>query len=186
MAQYLKISSLKGGSCNTGLKKSIIFIGKRYGRLANKEGHSSKKYFKYGVKFIANKFGAFRKNAIFRMVKPKSIKNSNAKQWCYNKQVYGKAYGYIIKLLLRCQPKDKEYVTELLNNLYHDICKEPKIDSNLERLCSNALIYRQKEMLKLYNNNPKILNYDKEEAGKLLIKIAEFDKPLPNDFKGVL
>lgn len=179
MAQYVKITSDVAGSSNGALRKAIIYIGKRHGKLANKEGYSSKEYFKCGRDFIAKKCGSFKKTAILRMVEPRRIKGSKAKQWCYNKQAYGKAYSYIISLLLKCPPEDKSYISSLLNMLYQDIRKELEPGSAPERLCSNALIYWQKSMLSIHEISTNVSVDERQEAGKILSKVKAGDKPLP-------
>jgi hypothetical protein len=173
VAQYLKVSSFTGGSSNSGLKRAITYIGKCYCRRAKKN------YYEYGIKFIAKKFGRFRKNAIRRMVDPLKIKNSDAKQWCYHRQIYGKVYGQIIKLLDKSPPSDKEYVKELLHSLYQDICKNTELGSRLAHLCSDALIFWQKDMLDLQKIKSNISINDRVDVAKILKQIAEFDKPLP-------
>jgi hypothetical protein len=179
MAQYLKISSPVGGLRNSGLKRSIIYIGKRYGKLANRDGYKDKEYFKCGIKVIAKLCGAFCKTAILCMVEPKKTKNPDNKKWCYHKQVYGKAYGHIIRLLHKCPPSEKDIVKELLNNLYLDICKKLEKNNGLAHVCSNALLFWQKDMLGLHEIKPNVSINDRKEAGEILRKIIEVDKPLP-------
>jgi len=179
MSQYLKISHPAGDSCSKGLRLSITYIGKHYGRRANREGYSDREYFRCGKNFIAKRFGAFSKTAVLLMVKPKRIKGSNVKQWCYNKRVYAGAYKYILELLLKNPASDKVYVAELLNRLYQDVYDMGENNNELARLCSNALLFWQKEMLGLHLVNSNIPSASKEEAGKILMEIAEVDRPLP-------
>jgi hypothetical protein len=181
MADYLKISypySLNI-SFSKGLKDSLTYIGRHYGKLANKEGYKGKKYLNSGIKFIAKRFGRFCGTPIRLMIEAKRIKNSNNKQWCYNKRIYGDAFGYIVELLRKRLPNDGVYVRELLNNLYRNICKESERGSELARLCSNALLFWQKEMLNLRQAGSNISDNDKGWAGKILRRIDEVDKPLP-------
>jgi hypothetical protein len=181
MSQYLKISNVVAGSVNSGLKQSIEYIGKHYGKLANKKGYDNNAYFKYGVKFIAKQFGRFRKNAIRYMVYPKNIKDSErCKQWCFNKQTYSQAFGYIIDKLLLCPTQDSEYVATLLNKLYETICNNSGSGgSPIERKCSNALIYWQKVMLSQEMIDNSIYQGDRKSAERILGGISEVDKPLP-------
>jgi len=183
MAHYLDIPSSAAGSCNKGLKAAIVYIGKRHGRLKFKEGRKTNKYFISGRNYIAGKFGALRKTAIQRMVYPENLKDPEdpkAKVWYYHKKLYWKAYRYIIRfLLLRCPLEDKEYVFTLLNELYQEVRENTKKGDELERMCSNALIYWQKSMLRTYQTNGYVSNYKREEAGILLNKIIRVDKPLP-------
>lgn len=172
MGAYIKISSDKAGSCNSGLKQSIVYIGKKYGRLANKEGATSKQYLKSGIAFVAKKFGRMRHNAIKYMIFPKRIKNSTKKQWNFNKQTYARAFSLIVDYLLKAAPEDKEYVYDLLNKLYQD---SSGYGDDVERICSDALIYWQKKMLSVNRNNPEI----GEDAGIMLRDIERYDKPLP-------
>jgi len=176
MSQYLKISYPRLKPSSGGLKMSITYIGKHYGKLANKEGYKSRKYFKYGKKFIAKRFGSFCETAIHLMAEPKRIKNSDKKQWCYNKRIYVKAYDYIIELLFKRRFSDGVYVKELLNSLYQDACRDS--NTELEHLCSNALLFWQKEMLDLCQFSANF-SIDREDAGKILRGISEVDKPLP-------
>ena len=179
MAQYLKVSSPVGGSCNNSLKRAITYIGTRYGKLANKNGRTNKEYFKGGRDFVAKRFGAFRKTAINHMVMPKKIKNSKNRHWRYHKRIYDEAYGYIIDLLLKCPPDDKNMVKGLLDDLHQDICVKSGEGNGLARHCSNALLFWQKDMLELHKISRNISDDDKEVAGKILVKIVEVDKPLP-------
>lgn len=111
MGAYIKISysSTVAGKSNRGLKEAIEYIGKRYGKLANVEGLSSKRYEKAGIAYIAKRFGHFRKSAVKYMIYPKKIKNSESRQWCYNKQIYVRAYKLILGYLLDAPAKDMDY-----------------------------------------------------------------------------
>jgi len=175
MSQYLNIPSPTGGSCNSNLREVIIYIGKHYGKLAGKKGRPDE-YFKSGIKFISKHFGSFKKTAIRLMVEPKRIKNSRNKRWCYNKRIYGKAYEYIIYLLRKRRPIDEVYITKLFENLYQNICKVVGTGSNLNYLCSDALLYWQKGMLRLHEINAHVSSDDIVIAGKILSKIDEVDK----------
>ena len=172
MAQYIKISSELATSCNTGLKKSITFIGKRYGKLAYKGGFKSNEYLKSGVRYIAKRFGRFRISAIKYMYEPKDIKGREAKEWCFNKQVYAKAYSLIVDLLLKSAPEDRNYIYDLLNQLYRESLHH---DPSIQRVCSNALIYIQKRMLSLNRNN----TCDGLASGSILRTIESNERRIP-------
>jgi hypothetical protein len=179
MSRYLKISYPKGHSCSKGLRWAITYIGKHYGRRANIAGYTDREYFKHGRNFIAKRFGAFSKGAVLSMVKSKGIKDANARQWSYHKRIYVDAYAYIIKLLFKCPPVDMTEVAKLLEGLYQDVCNDSGKGEELERLCSNALLFWQKQMLSLYRANPNASNGSREDADKILTGIIKVDKPLP-------
>ncbi len=180
---YIKITSdvAVTGLHNTALKTVITFIGKRYGKLADKKDCTSKEYFKAGKKFIAKncKCGSLFKTAIDYMVSPRKIRGEESvRQWCYSKRKYAKAYWYIIKLLLNCQPEDKEYVAKLLNALY---IKASEDESGLAYICSNALILHQKNMLRMCRvNDKRFSKTDRELAGNMVEIIEKIDKPIPH------
>lgn len=189
MSQYIKISSLTGGSCNCNLKSVITYIGKHYGRLANKEGRKNEEYFEGGVKFIIKHCGR-SKEAVRRMIEPKKIKNSKSREWCFNKRFYGKSYAYIVKLLYKkmhhkSKPSDKAYVEELLNKLYQDVCSSLSANNKPDRLYSNALIFWQKDMLELHRINNKVSEDNNKETGKIITEITEVDNKyqFPSDNK---
>lgn len=182
-----------------GLKRSIIYIGKHRDilkewrkeyiekyyaslkELSEEERHKmEKEYFKCGIEIIAkNVRGSFVKTAIRCMVKPGKAKKNYNKKWCYHKRIYGEAYGEIIRLLFKlfhkCPSNDKDYIKELLNDLYLNICKESEVGNELERSCSNTLLYWQKNMLELFKNQNYVSIYNKEGARGILKKIEDVD-----------
>lgn len=183
MADYLKIYSPVGGKLNSGLKKAITYIGKHYGKLENKEGYKNKEYFKYGRKYIAKQCKGNRcETAILYMVKPDKTKNPDNRLWRYHKRIYMEAYEHIINSLRKCPPSDKDIVKELLNDIYLDICKRLGEDNKPARLCSNALLFWQKDMLDFYNNMPNVSIYYRDIAGKILSKIKNLDNVKPIDY----
>jgi len=181
MAQYLKIPSPTGGSCNRNLKKVIRYIGMHYGKLANKKDLEEDEYYVSGLNFIAKRFGSFQKNAIRLMVEPNRIKKSKNRQWCFNKRIYVKAYYYITKLLRKRLPIDEVYITDLFKILYQNIYFVINTDSNLNCLCSDALLHWQKGMLALHEVNSNVSENDRDKAGEILRKIEKVDK-----FGGIL
>jgi hypothetical protein len=179
MAQYLKISYPEVKPRRNGLKEAITYIGKCYGKLANKSGCTDKEYFKSGKKVVAKRCGRFCWSAVSCMVTTKKVKGSNARQWCYHKRIYGKAYRIIVNMLFKSPPCDKEYVAKLLNGLYQDVCDNNKNGLEIKRLCSNALMFWQKEMLGLRQGNQEFPEDVRTAAGKILREIADVDRPLP-------
>ena len=181
MAEYLKISYPKGDPPRSNsLKRAITYLGKYYGKLANKNGHTDDDYFINGEIFIARKMGSHRKTAIRRMTESEKGNDPDNRQWYYHRRIYGKAYRNIVRWLRKRLIKDKEDVTKILDDLYRSICKETgERGNNLERLYSNALVFWQKDMLELFVINPITQIDDIEAAGKILGIIKEVDKPLP-------
>jgi hypothetical protein len=189
MARYLAIDSNLGKPSNSGLRESIIYIGKHYGKLANKTSCKNEQYLECGMKYIAKhafkakRFGIlhFRKVAIRYMFKSNQIKNdSGNRRWYYHKRMYVEAYDYIIYLLLQISYDDNNFikVKEFLNNHYKDICNKLGAGKKLDPSCSNALIYWQKKMLELHISKPIVSISNRKCAGNILDKIAEVDKPL--------
>jgi hypothetical protein len=111
------------------------------------------------------------------MVEPKKIKKSENRQWRYHRNIYTKAYEYIIKLLRRRLSCDKEIVEKLLNDLYQDICKESGKGRDLEYAYSNIFLFWQKDMLRIQkiNTNPIISNDDKDKAKEILELLENTD-----------
>lgn len=174
MSNYLKLDFNTHTRTNFAMKEALIHIGRRNGKLKDKEGYPEKEYLKAGIHFVAKKFGRFRKNAIKYMVFTKKIKNSSNKRWCFNKQVYGRAYSEIISLLLRSPIEDREVVHDLLRRLYNETVE---CDDCSAKMCSDALIYCQKRMLLI---NSVHVNFDiAKQSSRLLNSIKENDKPLP-------
>ena len=174
MGAYVKISysSKITGNYNFGLRHSFVYIGRRYGKLANIEGLDDNQYLKEGIAYIAKKIGKYRKSAIKYMIYPKKIKDSINKQWCYHKQVYAKAYFLILEHLFNAPPKDMDYVYILLITLYYENCNSK---NDVNKMCSDALLYWQKKMLYLNRNDVT----DGENSGILLRDILKYDKMLP-------
>ena len=58
MSAYLKLD-YSTPSVNDSLKVAIVYIGKHYGKNANKKGLSEKQYLNSGIKYIAKKYDGF-------------------------------------------------------------------------------------------------------------------------------
>lgn len=172
MGAYLKLDY--SCSYNRGMKKALIFIGRCYGKHKHKNVCSDNEYYNSGVKFIAKKFGRFRNNAIKYMVYPKKIKNSNNKRWCFNKQIYVRAYSMIVDCLLKSKGDDRKEVLWLLTDLF---IESKNIDPEAERVCSNALVFWQKRMLSV--NSIHKDSVTATEANTILQGIEKFDQPIP-------
>jgi len=203
MESYLKITSNIGGSRNVNLERAIMYIGEHKAiikewrktyieehyaalrKLGETEWDKNKdNYFKCGVKIVAKCLGRFRKNAVRYMVYPKTIKKSDNKQWYYNEQTYANAFGCIIdfleRFLRKCPPNEKDYLKNLINELYQQIRNNQMVVGvNLKPMYSNALLYRQKDMLTLHANNLSKPEKERKSAEKILREIEGVDRPFP-------
>ena len=171
MGAYVKISfsSQLAGNYNSALSQSFIYIGKKYGKLANVPGLDDRRYLREGIAYIARKLGKYRKSAVNNMIYPKKIKNSINKQWCFHKGTYAKAYSLILDHLLKSPPSDMRYVRQLLIALYRGDSGGGK------KMCSDALIYLQKIMLSLNRNHVT----NGANSGIILRDVLKYDKPIP-------
>jgi len=192
--QYLDICSPLGESPNIVLRDSIKYIGKYFGKLANKKGCRDWQYLKSGIEYIVKKrikSSLFKKmqsreTVIYKMIVSKKIKNSSNRKWSYHRRIYGEAYGCIIATLFEILRNDKNKNSGKINKDFVEINKflnnqfqKNNQNNNLEPTCSNALIFDQKNMLDLHKNDPNVFKYNREDAKRILDKIIEVDMPLP-------
>jgi hypothetical protein len=175
MGQNLKVVYNTPSATNSALKDAITYVGKRRGKLANRNGYENKDYLKYGVKYIAKKFGNFNISKIKRMYLAEKIENSPNKRWIFNKRIYADAYKQIVDVLLDKECKeDTVYICELLQRLY---AETQIVDPKVSKYCSNALIYYQKEMLNLSAIDKNLENA--VSASKILKQIEDTDERIP-------
>lgn len=155
MSSYIKISYETNGN-NIALKKCIMFIGKYYGKDMND-------LFKSGKAFLSKKVGHASKISIHKMVYPKKIKNSNARQWEFKKRSYADIYRYIIYRMLHTD-EHREEALSLLHNLFIEL----KANNNLAKyIISDILVSEQKDLLNFAIDKPQYES-DSEYIDKIL------------------
>ncbi len=171
MSAYLKLD-YSTPSVNDSLKVAIVYIGKHYGKNANKKGLSEKQYLNSGIKYIAKKFGRFRVNAIKTMVYSQKSFGNN-RRWAFNKQVFARAYNLIIRTVKKIDGDDKDYILRQMSEWYN---KYVAIDNKMDKSCRNIFIFWQTKMLHVNAAHP---NQEVAiSATKLYNNIVENDLPI--------
>ena len=175
MSRYLKIE-YNATTSDTGLKEALIFIGKHYVTNINvdyQKNHRESYYLKKGINYIAKLLGRFNRSAIKCMIFPKNMKGKENKEWWFNIKLYSKAYKLILQKLLETSHDEREEVLALLNKLYKSNPDNP----NIQRMCSDALIYWQMRMLNVNKVNPDY--FKAKNSLEIYEKIKSVDKPIP-------
>lgn len=149
MSSYVKISyRTKGG--NTELKKCIMFIGKFYGK-------NNTDLVKSGIEFLAKKVKGASKRSVKFMIYPKSIKNSESKQWNFKKCSYDRVYRFIIYKMLQKSDHRQEGL-ELLHSLYIELIQN---QNNISKVVSDILVLEQKDLLEFAIDKPQYASSQK-------------------------